>query len=274
MAGDGCRAGLSKAARAQPRQWPRLCRAALLHRFCRLLKSSAAACPISSVCLAERDLFPSHPGKGDRSASRPLPVLEERGASGSHPALSGQADVPGETPAAAATDGNRGGQAGAWGQDTAHTPAPSLLLLRAALARKQRSGCSLSHALLSASIASPPGQPGQHTSDSQQQTEQLPQVAEPEREARTATTALPPVPEPAPAFASAAALSADRLKAAAAALRACPYGEVKAACGALSGSAQAWQQALSPPSPFERWIPKPPQLSEFVAQTLHEALGA
>ncbi|GAX77627.1 hypothetical protein CEUSTIGMA_g5070.t1 [Chlamydomonas eustigma] len=43
-AGDGCKSGVSKAARASPRHWPALCRAALFERFCSLVDLLVIAC--------------------------------------------------------------------------------------------------------------------------------------------------------------------------------------------------------------------------------------
>ena len=238
VAGDGCKAGLSKSARAQPRQWPRLCRAALLHRFCGLAEVHAGACCAVSVASAATAAL-CHQGASLQMAG---------------PALGPQAQVK---------QAERG-----WG-NPALACAPSIRLLQAALSSRDPPGRSLSQALAPASRGNPLTNchhqqrcpPSQGTSSQEQGSASITPLAS------------QPASQSAPLIALEMALSVDSLETAAAALRACPYGEIKSACGVLGGSAQTWQQARSAPSPFECWIPKPPHLSEFTAQRLYEAVG-
>lgn len=240
MAGDGCKAGLSKSARAQPRQWPRLCRAALLHRFCGLAEAHAGACCAADVASA---------------------ATAASGGPECHQGTSSEVAGPGLGPQAQVEQAGSG-----WGHP-ALACAPSIRLLLAALSsREGPPGRSLSQALTPASRGPP-------LTNCHHQQHCLPSPGTASEKERAASAASQPAPQSGPLSTTETALNEDSLKAAAAALRACPYAEVKAACGALSGSAQAWQQARSAPSPFECWIPKPPHLSEFTAQRLYEAVG-
>ncbi len=54
-AGEGCRLGVSKAARKSRKMWPALCRANLLSRFCVLLEAIAAALDFNSADAGHED---------------------------------------------------------------------------------------------------------------------------------------------------------------------------------------------------------------------------